>query len=92
MTSDQIAERQREIKRELRLIAADPSAPGAAMRVQTLKGEYRRLAQELGSRGRAAPAPEPELTEADRWRQVPGVIGERIRKNSMARVITPWHD
>lgn len=93
MKPDAIRARQKTIKRELREIAASPDAPGAVVRAQQLRGEYRRLAGQLEAAARPTGnrPPEPELTEDEKWAAIPGAVGKRIRRSSAESVITSWH-
>ncbi|WP_055491020.1 hypothetical protein [Streptomyces sp. TP-A0356] len=90
MTTD----RRKEIKRRLREIARDPSAPGVAAEAQRLAAEYRRL-QVADRAARPEPADEPAvapldgLTEADReavktW---PPELRARLSRSAVSRVI-----
>lgn len=87
--------RRREIKRELRELGRRPDAPGAAGRVQALRGEYRRLV----SAHRAEPVaaerpvvPPSGLSEQDAAAMAtwPAELRARVQDAALSRVILPW--
>lgn len=87
-----MSDRRKEIKRRLREIARDPSAPGAAAEAQRLTAEYKRLSRPQPER---APALERDLTPpqglteqdqaaVDTW---PLELRQRLRRSSFNRVV-----
>lgn len=89
--------RRRAIKRELRDIARAPDTPGAASKVQALRGEYRRLVSAHRAEPVAAEqpvAPSSGLTEQDAAAMAtwPAELRARVRDGALSRVIVPWRD
>ncbi|MFI8529063.1 hypothetical protein ACIGMX_02250 [Streptomyces aquilus] len=79
------AARRKAIKRRLREIARDPSAPGAAEEAQRLAGEYRRLSRS-GVLPRQAPEPpaEPDAKALATW---PPELRARLQRSAFNRVV-----
>lgn len=88
-------ERRREIRRELRDIARRPNEPGAAARIASLRGEYRRLTT-AGRRTPAASRPVAPPTvaeeEAAAMRTWPPELRARVRNAALSSVLLPWRD
>jgi len=87
------AARRSEIKRRLREISRDRSAPGAASEAQALRAEYKRLASAKRTPAAERPVALPSgLTEQDAaaiatW---PPELRARVQGAALSRVITPW--
>lgn len=91
--SEKNAARRRDIKQELRDIARRPDGPGAAARVASLRGEYRRLVS-----AHRAPVPERSVAppsglteqEAAAIATWPAELRARVLDGALSRVLTPW--
>lgn len=86
------AARRNEIKRRLREISRDQSAPGAASEAQSLRAEYRRLVSAGRTPAPSRPVAPPTVREEEAaaiatW---PPELRNRVQGVAASRVITPW--
>ena len=86
------AARRSEIKRRLREISRDRSAPGAASEAQALRAEYKRLASAKRTPAAERPVAPPTVREDEAaaiatW---PPELRARVQGAALSRVITPW--
>ncbi|WP_435208708.1 hypothetical protein [Streptomyces sp. bgisy034] len=89
-----MSDRRKEIKRLLREISRDPSAPGAAAEAQRLTAEYRRLSrpQRAPAVSRAVVEPKVSDPDAEAIATWPPELRNRPRDGALTRLILPWRE